>query len=493
MRRALAHFHSMASFRGRHRVLHLTWFAFFLTFVVWFNMAPFATVIAAQLSLSGEQMAVLALCNVALTVPARILVGMLIDRVGPRRVYAYLLMFSAVPCTLFATATSFSMLVGSRLAVSVVGAGFVVGIRMVAEWFPPREIGGAEGIYGGWGNFGAAAAALALPTVAAIAGGPDGWRWAIGLTGVVSATFGAVYLRAVSDTPDGVRYARPKRHGALEVTHPAAVAGLIMLLVPLTGALVLLVWRLRLVGFLSAPAMWAVCTVLVSVFAWQVRTVVRVNRPALSGAYTPADQYPLRSLAVLSLAYSVTFGSELAVVSMLPSFFASTWSLTPAVAGAAGSAFAVLNVVTRPGGGFLSDAWGSRRGTLAVLMAGGAAGFALLAGMGAAWPLGMAVLAALVCSTFVQAGNGAVFAMVPLVKRRVTGQIAGLVGAYGNVGALAYLTVMLLWGARALFVTVAASALVSLLTIRMLPEPADAFADEHAPDTGDLETAMAAG
>ena len=30
---------------------------------------------------------------------------------------------------------------------------------------------------------------------------------------------------------------------------------------------------------------------------------------------------------------------------------------------------------------------------------------------------------------------------MPLVKRRVTGQVAGLVGAYGNVGAVTYLTI----------------------------------------------------
>ncbi|UWU49791.1 hypothetical protein APLC1_4671 [Limnospira platensis C1] len=33
---------------------------------------------------------------------------------------------------------------------------------------PPKEIGLAEGIYGGWGNFGSAAAAFSLPTLAAI-------------------------------------------------------------------------------------------------------------------------------------------------------------------------------------------------------------------------------------------------------------------------------------------------------------------------------------
>ena len=38
------------------------------------------------------------------------------------------------------------------------------------------------------------------------------------------------------------------------------------------------------------------------------------------------------------------------------------------------------------------------------------------------------------------AGNGAVYAMLPLIKRRLTGQIAGIVGAFGNVGGVLFLT-----------------------------------------------------
>ena len=86
-----------------------------------------------------------------------------LDRLGPRRTFSAILAFAAVPCFLFATAQSFEQLIASRLLMGVVGAGFVVGIRMVSEWFPPSEVGTAEGIYGGWGNFGAAAAALTLP------------------------------------------------------------------------------------------------------------------------------------------------------------------------------------------------------------------------------------------------------------------------------------------------------------------------------------------
>ena len=88
----------------------------------------------------------MAICNVALTIPARVLIGMLLDKFGPRITYSTLLVFSVIPCLLFASAQDFNQLVVARLLLSIVGAGFVIGIRMVAEWFPPKEIGLAEGI-----------------------------------------------------------------------------------------------------------------------------------------------------------------------------------------------------------------------------------------------------------------------------------------------------------------------------------------------------------
>ncbi|HVL98330.1 MAG TPA: NarK family nitrate/nitrite MFS transporter [Egibacteraceae bacterium] len=477
---------SLWSFSGRFRILHLTWFAFFLSFVVWFNFAPFASTIGRQLGLDRTQLATLALCNVALTVPARILIGMALDRWGPRRVYAAILVYAFVPCTLFALATTFPTMVASRLALSVVGAGFVVGIRMVAEWFPPREVGMAEGVYGGWGNFGSAAAAFTLPTVAAVVGGADGWRWAIGLTGVMALGYGLFYLRAVRDTPDGDAYLAPRRQGALEVTSRAGVVGLIALQVPLVGVLALLAWRLRLVGFLSPAAMWAAVGLLVVVLAVQVRGILRVNRPARAGAYGTDDAYPFRSVAILSLAYAVTFGSELAVVSMLPTFFGETFGLGVVAAGAMASAFAFVNLVARPVGGLSSDLLGSRRRTLLTLLVCLAAGYGLVAVIGPSWPVALAVLAVMACSFFVQAGEGATYAIVPLVKRRVSGQIAGIVGAYGNVGALLYLTLLIFAGPTVFFAVIGASALVAALACRWLPEPEGSFDSAHVRDAAEV-------
>jgi len=73
----------------------------------------------------------------------------------------------------------FWQLVVCRLLISCVGAGFVVGIRLVGEWFDAREIGLAEGIYGGLGNFGMAAATFGLPLLALIWPGENGWRFAM--------------------------------------------------------------------------------------------------------------------------------------------------------------------------------------------------------------------------------------------------------------------------------------------------------------------------
>jgi NNP family nitrate/nitrite transporter-like MFS transporter len=482
---ATARVRALLSFEGRHRVLHLTWFAFFLTFVVWFNFAPFSATIGDQLGLSKEQLTVIALCNVALTVPARILIGMALDRWGPRQVFSAILVYAAIPCLMFATATSYPMLVASRLALSIVGAGFVVGIRMVAEWFPPDEVGTAEGVYGGWGNFGSAAAALTLPTVAAIAGGDNGWRWAIAITGVMAAVYGLVYLRSVSDTPEGSVYERPKRQGALEVTHRPAVFGLLALNVPLIAVLGLVTWRIQRTGVVSSTVMWIVLGGLAVLLIAQSRSIVGVNRPALDNEYPESDHYPFRSVAILSLAYVVSFGSELAVVSMLPTFFGDTFGLSTVVAGATASAFAFMNLAARPIGGLLSDIMGSRQRTLKLILAGLAVGYLTMSFISSAWPVALAMVAAMGCSFFVQSAEGATYAIVPLVKRRVSGQIAGIVGAYGNVGALLYLTLLLFAGPTTFFLVIGASAVLASVACRWLPEPVAApgpiVVDEPAP------------
>lgn len=465
------------------RTLHLTWGAFFLSFVVWFNFAPFASDIGRQFDLDKGQLVTLGLCNLALTVPARLIIGGVLDRFGPRVTFSAILIFSIVPCTIFATAQSFTVLLVSRLLVSIVGAGFVVGIRLVAEWFPPTEVGTAEGVYGGWGNFGAAAASIVLPVIAGLAGGDEGWRWAAGLTGIVAALYGIAYSRLVSDTPAGVSYVRAKSAAALEVTSRRAVFGLMAMFVPAAVALGVIAWRVKRVEVIGTGTM-IVGFVLAALFLiYQITAVRRVNQRALTGSYPQDEQYPFSSVVVLSLAYFCTFGSELAAVSYLPQFFESTWGLSTAVAGAAASAFAFMNLVSRPAGGFISDLVQSRRRWLAVLMGGLGLGYLAMSTMTGSWPVGAAIALVLVASVFAQAGNGAVYAIVPIVRKQSGGQIAGMAGAYGNIGGIVFLSTLLFVTPRGFFLIMAGASTIVLLCCRLLTEPGHGHAAVPAETT----------
>lgn len=481
----------LISWRGRYRILHMTWFAFFLSFVVWFNLAPLATALKADFGLETGQIRTLAICNVALTVPARIIIGMLLDKYGPRITYSLLLMYAAIPCIGFASAQNFSQLVISRLALGIVGAGFVIGIRMVAEWFPPKEIGLAEGIYGGWGNFGSAGAALTLPTIAAFLafGSADilNWRVSIALTGIIAALYGVLYFFSVQDTPPGKVYQKPKRATGLEVTTQKDFWLLLLMNLPLSGVLCVLAWRLSKVGFLNQTQLFLVWGFLIGLYLFQAYNCWQANKELVAGTkrYPPTDRYEFSQVAILELTYFVNFGSELAAVSMLPAFFEGTFALSKAQAGAIAASYAFMNLMSRPGGGLISDRLGSRKMTMTVLTAGMAIGYLMMGRVTGGWWLPLAVILTMACSFFVQAGEGSTFAIVPLVKRRVTGQIAGNVGAYGNVGAVVYLTLFSLLpegdvGNRIFFEVLGVTAMsVAFICAFFLKEPKGSFAEHH--------------
>ena len=125
----------------------------------------------------------------------------------------------------------------------------------------------------------------------------------------------------------------------------------------------------------------------------------------------------------------------------------------------------------------------SRRRTLIVMLGGVSIGFVLMSTMGAAWPVAAAIAASMFCSIFCQAGNGAVYAIVPLVKKRVSGQISGLAGAYGNVGSIIFLSAFLYVSPTVFFLVIAgASILSTAISFFWLREPAASFAAELLTD-----------
>ena len=183
-----------------------------------------------------------------------------------------------------------------------------------------------------------------------------------------------------------------------------------------------------------------------------------------------AEKYSFKQVAILDFAYLVTFGSELAVVSMLPQFFGETFKLGIAAAGLIGSCFGFLNFIARPGGGWFSDKIG-RKKTMIIVLGGVAVGYFIMSQINASWPVWLAVSATMFCALFVNAGCGAVYAMVPLVKKRITGQVSGMVGAYGNVGGTAFLTVLSFVSPSIFFSTIGVVSVCCFFSAFFLKEP----------------------
>jgi NNP family nitrate/nitrite transporter-like MFS transporter len=472
-------------FRVRNReirALHLTWIAFFICFYVWFNMAPLAAVmLASEDWLTRADIQDFALANVALTIIARVFIGMALDRFGPRRVFSSLLVVMAIPTFVFAFGDSREVLFMARLVMSCVGAAFVVGIHMTALWFKPRDIGFAEGFYAGWGNFGSAAAAMTIPTVALhIYGGDDGWRWAIATSGAVMMAYGVFYWFAISDGPVPGTQRKPRKASALEVSSWGDMWLLILFTIPLYAVLALLVYRLTLSGFIGEGVAMVLYIAIVAITIQQIVQVLRVNLPILRRGVPEDDRYPYRSVAALNVTYFANFGAEIAVVSMLPLFFLETWGLTPVQAGLIASTFAFVNLVARPMGGLVSDRMGNRRFVMMAYMFGIGIGAVLMGLLNSNWPLVVAIAFTIFFSIFVQGAEGATFGIIPSVKRRVTGQISGMAGAYGNVGAVFYLFVLMYVTPQQFFFIIAAGAFISWLVCYLwLKEPEGGFGEEY--------------
>lgn len=478
---------NLFSLEPRMKTLHLTWIAFFISFYVWFNHAPLLSSIQETFGLTEQEIKSLLILNVALTIPARIGIGIAVDKFGPRITYTTLLIISGLLCFLFAFAQSFEMLALTRFLLGFVGAGFVIGIRMVGEWFPARQVGVAEGIYGGWGNFGSAAAAMSIPTIALMFGGDEGWRYAVALTGAIAIIYAVIYFLSVRDTPEGSTYFKPKKSGALEVTSKGDFFLYIIMQSPLFLALAVLNWKLgeTNLGLIPQAAEYTIYGVLVLLYLYQIAQAYRINKDVFKKEVPEIHRYKFRQVAILDLAYLVTFGSELAVVSMLPLFFKDTFGLSQVLAGLLASGYAFMNLAARPGGGLISDRFG-RRPTLLILLGGLTIGYLGMSQITSDFWLPLAVVMTMCCSFFVQAGEGAVFAMVPIIKRRQTGQIAGMVGAYGNVGAVTFLTVLSFVEPQVFFMVIAGAAMITLIiTYFFLEEPEGQMA-EVLPD-GSIE------
>jgi NNP family nitrate/nitrite transporter-like MFS transporter len=360
------------------QTFHITWLTFFFCFFAWFGIAPLMPLVSEQLHLTKAQKGNIGIAAVSATIIARLVVGRLTDKYGPRKVYTWLLVLCSFPVMLIGLANSYESFLLFRLAISVIGASFVLTQFHTSVMFAPNIKGTANAVAGGWGNTGGGATQILMPLIAAglvgagIVSKQDSWRYAMILPGFFLLIMAVLYWKYTKDTPAG--------------------------------------------NFDELP---------------QTSTGKKENTFLLA-----AKDY---RTWVLTIAYAACFGVEITVDNFAASYFHDDYKASLITAGLLASIFGWLNIFARALGGIVSDKVGRKFGfngkvsLLTILL--------LLEGLGIMWfahsgGLVMAIISMFFFGLCLKMANGATYSIVPFVNPKAVGSVAGIVGAGGNVGAM---------------------------------------------------------
>ena len=191
------------------RDFHMSWAAFFLCFFAWFGIAPLMAIVREELSLTKEQVGWTMIASVSITIIARLAIGWLCDKIGPRLTYTWLLLLCSIPVMGIGLAYNFETFLLFRLMIGAIGGSFVITQYHTSVMFAPNCVGTANATTAGWGNLGGGVTQFAMPALLASFVGvlgcsnAFGWRAAMFTAGVVCALAGVAYYYLTQDTPEG--------------------------------------------------------------------------------------------------------------------------------------------------------------------------------------------------------------------------------------------------------------------------------------------------
>ncbi|XUO86106.1 NarK family nitrate/nitrite MFS transporter [Halomonas sp. KM072] len=366
------------------RAFHMSWFAFHICFFGWFGIAPLMAVVREDLSLTQTQIGNTIIASVAITVVVRLLIGVLCDRIGPRKTYTGLLLLGSIPVMGISLANSFETFLLARLAIGAIGASFVITQYHTTMMFAPNVVGTANATSAGWGNLGGGTTQILMPLIFSgilMLGVNEalGWRLAMLVPGIVLFLTGIAYWYFTQDAPDG-NFSELRARGEL---------------------------------------------------------------PEASGEYGAAQSFMAAAKDIrvwaLFVVYGLCFGVELTINNIAAIYFFDTFDLTLATAGLIAGLFGLMNIFARTLGGVFSDLFAKQAGLKGrvrwLFIALICEGIALIA-FSQMHVLSMAIGIMLVFSLFVQMAEGATYGVVPFINKKALGAVAGIVGAGGNIGAV---------------------------------------------------------
>lgn len=186
---------------GNGRQLGLALLAFTVTFYGWALLGPLGPELQEDLGLSDVQLSVAVAVPVLLGSLMRIPMGVLAERFGGRRVFAWLLAFSVLPLVALGLLhDSFGMIIALGFLLGFAGSSFAIGVPFVNRWYPPERQGTALGIYGA-GMGGTVLAGLTAPRIADAVSVTAVFFFAAALSAVVLV----IWVAFARDAPGGNR------------------------------------------------------------------------------------------------------------------------------------------------------------------------------------------------------------------------------------------------------------------------------------------------
>jgi NNP family nitrate/nitrite transporter-like MFS transporter len=364
------------------RTFHLAWMGFFVCFFAWFAVAPLMPVIRGDLHLTQDQVANINIAAVGVTIFVRLLIGPLCDRFGARLTYTWLLALGAIPVFAIGFSQGYASFLFFRLCIGAIGASFVITQVQTSTMFAPNVVGTANATTGGWGNAGGGVTQALMPLILAaiVSLGVQqhyGWRLAMIVPGLLMVAMAVVYYRFGQDSPLG----NLKGAKTAVKTPPHYTAGQ---------------------SFMMAARNYRV---------W-----------------------------MLFVTYGASFGIELTIHNLAATYYVDHFSLDMKTAGLYAGSFGLLALFGRALGGIFSDRIAHRRGLdgrTALLF-----GFMLCEGLGLMLFSRMdsatgALLTMLGFGLFTHMACGVIYSLTPFINPRAYGGVAGIIGAGGNVGAVA--------------------------------------------------------
>ncbi|KAG1736105.1 major facilitator superfamily domain-containing protein [Suillus paluster] len=424
------------------RNFHLSWLGFFVAFLSWFAFSPLIPdAIKTDLKLTSAEVGNSNIVSLCSTLIVRVISGPLVDRYGPRKVMAGLLIIGAIPSGLAGTASTVNGLYIVRFFIGILGGTFVSCQAWNTVFFDKNVVGTANALGGGWGNSGGGFTFIIMIALfnQLLADGMSphvAWRAAFAIVPVpILLSVAVATLIFGTDHPAGKWSDRHK------VVAPAFDGQAI------TNS------NNTNTKFGGHFETGDEKNIQVTISAISDENIVSeldtaVNKPVTLNLAYEVISNPLTWLP--SLAYMTTFGYELAIDANLANVLftllkSPTFGQTKA--GYIAGIYGLLNVFSRPLGGYFGDLIYIRFGVPGkkyLTIACGVAQGLLSLGLGlyidnhSDPSLTVIIVIFVIVAIFNEVANGVNFSLVPHCNPNSNGFMSGIVGAMGNLGGILF-------------------------------------------------------